>query len=100
MMLIEGSFVLDFEFLLSIGEIVKFFDYCGQWVLIYFYFKDMILFCMQQVCDFWDCYEEFKGLNMVILGISMDLMSRYDKFIVKYGLLFILLLDEEYQVVE
>lgn len=37
---------------------------------------------------------------MVIFGVSFDLVNRYLKFIEKYELLFIFLVDEDYKVVE
>ncbi|MHA7580806.1 thioredoxin-dependent thiol peroxidase [Paenibacillus vandeheii] len=100
MTLTEGKLAPDFELPSSTGETVKLSDYRGQRVLIYFYPKDMTSSCTQQACDFRDRHEEFKGLNTVILGISVDPMKQHDKFIAKYGLPFILLSDEEHQVAE
>ncbi|MGV2885502.1 MULTISPECIES: thioredoxin-dependent thiol peroxidase [Paenibacillus] len=100
MTLTEGNLAPDFELPSSTGETVKLSDYRGQRVLIYFYPKDMTSSCTQQACDFRDRHEEFKGLNTVILGISIDPMKQHDKFIAKYGLPFILLSDEEHQVAE
>ncbi|MFE6077347.1 thioredoxin-dependent thiol peroxidase [Paenibacillus sp. NPDC057886] len=100
MTLTEGKPAPDFELPSSTGETVKLSDYRGQRVLIYFYPKDMTSSCTQQACDFRDRHEEFKGLNTVILGISIDPMKQHDKFIAKYGLPFILLSDEEHQVAE
>jgi len=100
MTLTEGKLAPDFELPSSTGETVKLSDYRGQRVLLYFYPKDMTSSCTQQACDFRDRHEEFKGLNTVILGISIDPMKQHDKFIAKYGLPFILLSDEEHQVAE
>ncbi|MEK4053876.1 thioredoxin-dependent thiol peroxidase [Paenibacillus sp. FSL F4-0087] len=100
MTLTEGKLAPDFELPSSTGETVKLSDYRGQRVLIYFYPKDMTSSCTQQACDFRDRHEEFKGLNTVILGISIDPMKQHDKFIAKYGLPFILLSDEEHKVAE
>lgn len=100
MTLTEGKLAPDFELPSSTGETVKLSDYRGQRVLIYFYPRDMTSSCTQQACDFRDRHEEFKGLNTVILGISVDPMKQHDKFIAKYGLPFILLSDEEHQVAE
>ncbi|QLG37001.1 thioredoxin-dependent thiol peroxidase [Paenibacillus sp. E222] len=100
MTLTEGKLAPDFELPSSTGETVKLSNYRGQRVLIYFYPKDMTSSCTQQACDFRDRHEEFKGLNTVILGISIDPMKQHDKFIAKYGLPFILLSDEEHQVAE
>ncbi|OAX45106.1 thioredoxin-dependent thiol peroxidase [Paenibacillus sp. AD87] len=100
MTLTEGKLAPDFELPSSTGETVKLSDYRGQRVLIYFYPKDMTSSCTQQACDFRDRHEEFKGLNTVILGISIDPMKQHHKFIAKYGLPFILLSDEEHLVAE
>ncbi|MEC0105500.1 thioredoxin-dependent thiol peroxidase [Paenibacillus taichungensis] len=100
MTLTEGKLAPDFELPSSTGETVKLSNYRGQRVLIYFYPKDMTSSCTQQACDFRDRHEEFKGLNTVILGISIDPMKQHDKFIAKYGLPFILLSDEEHKVAE
>ena len=56
--------------------------------------------CTTEACDFRDNFEKFSELNTVILGVSTDALDKHKKFIEKYGLPFILLVDENHIVAE
>lgn len=95
-----GKKAPDFELLSSNAEKVKLSDYKGKSVVLYFYPKDMTPGCTTQACDFRDSYSDFSELDCVILGISTDPKEKHDRFIEKYNLPFLLLVDEEHQVAE
>lgn len=90
----------DFELAASSGETVKLSDFRGKNVVLYFYPKDMTPGCTTEACDFRDQYENFTGLDAVILGVSPDPVERHEKFIEKHGLPFLLLADEENKAAE
>jgi len=75
-------------------------DYKGQWVILYFYPKDMTPGCTTEACNFRDEFPAFKKLDAVILGISKDSVQRHKKFTEKYQLPFTLLSDEKGNVCE
>lgn len=60
----------------------------------------MILGCIIEVCDFWDSYESFVELDVVIIGVSFDSQEKYGKFKEKYNFLFLFFVDDEYKLVE
>jgi len=90
------------EFVLegSNGELIRLSDYLGKNIVLYFYPKDMTPGCTTQACDFRDYHEQFSQLNAVIIGVSPDPLNKHEKFIVKYGLPFILLADSEHEAAE
>ncbi|OUC02590.1 peroxiredoxin [Bacillus thuringiensis serovar medellin] len=90
----------DFELMASNGEKVKLSNFRGKNVVLYFYPKDMTPGCTTQGCDFRDHHESFGELDCIIFGISMDSLERHQKFIEKYNLPFLLLVDKEHKVAE
>ncbi|MBP1992286.1 peroxiredoxin Q/BCP [Paenibacillus eucommiae] len=95
-----GARAPDFKLEASNGERVKLSDFKGKNVVLFFYPKDMTPSCTTEACDFRDRSDDFKGLNTVILGVSMDSIARHQKFIEKYDLPFLLLADEDHKVAE
>ncbi|MGY1422644.1 thioredoxin-dependent thiol peroxidase [Bacillus cereus] len=95
-----GKIAPDFELMASNGKKVKLSNFRGGNVVLYFYPKDMTPGCTTQACDFRDRHESFEGLDCVILGINIDSLQRHQKFIEKYDLPFLLLVDEEHTVAE
>ncbi|MFS0820104.1 thioredoxin-dependent thiol peroxidase [Bacillus sp. 1P02SD] len=90
----------EFTATASNGETVSLADFKGKNVVLYFYPKDMTPGCTTEACDFRDAHESFGGLDTVILGVSTDSLERHKKFIDKYDLPFLLLVDEEHEVAE
>jgi len=74
-------------------------NYRGQWVLLYFYPKDDTAGCTKEACAIRDAFPDFKKLNVVVLGISVDSVESHKKFAEKYGLPFTLLADIHKKVV-
>ena len=75
-------------------------DYQGNWVILYFYPKDMTPGCTTEACNFRDNFPNFQKLNTAILGISKDNNKRHATFADKYKLPFSLLSDTEGEVCE
>lgn len=100
MTLIEGKKAPDFSLVNETGETVHLKDYRGQYVILYFYPKDMTPGCTTEACDFRDKHEDFSHLNAVVLGVSPDDAKKHTKFIDKHGLPFSLLVDEDHAVAE
>lgn len=82
------------------GEPVSLSDFRGNYVVLYFYPKDMTPGCTTQACNFRDDYPTYEGLDAVILGVSADDETRHTKFIAKHDLPFSLLADTEHKVCE
>lgn len=82
------------------GEPVRLSDFRGNYVVLYFYPKDMTPCCTTQACNFRDDYSTYEELDAVILGVSADDEARHTKFIAKHNLPFSLLADTEHKVCE
>ena len=82
------------------GKIHHLSDYAGQWVILYFYPRDMTPGCTIEACNFRDDFPAFNELDAVILGVSKDSVTRHAKFAGKYNLPFTLLSDEDGSVCE
>ncbi len=90
----------DFELKDSDGKSVKLSNFRGENVVLYFYPKDMTPGCTTQACDFRDFHTSFTALDCVIIGISPDPKEKHEKFIEKYNLPFLLLVDEDHHVAD
>jgi len=75
-------------------------EYRGRWVLLYFYPKDDTPGCTTEACTLRDNLPKLQGLNAVVLGVSKDTVKSHARFAEKYGLPFILLADEELNVIK
>ncbi|TVP65633.1 MAG: peroxiredoxin [Leptolyngbya sp. LCM1.Bin17] len=51
---------------------IKLSDYRGKYVVLFFYPLDFTFVCPTEIAAFSDRYDEFKGLDTEILGISVD----------------------------
>ncbi|EOV9527666.1 thioredoxin-dependent thiol peroxidase [Bacillus cytotoxicus] len=99
-MITVGEMAPDFTLEASNGEQIKLSDFRGKHVVLYFYPKDMTPGCTTEACDFRDAYGVFQENDTVILGVSPDPANRHVKFIEKYELPFLLLVDEDHKVAE
>jgi len=95
-----GSLAPDFALPADDGQIVRFSDYRGQRVVLYFYPKDMTSGCTTQACGFRDNYPEIETRNAAVLGVSPDGVTSHVKFKSKHDLPFRLLADEDHKVAE
>lgn len=74
-------------------------DFRGQWVLLYFYPKDLTPGCTQEACAIRDVWDMFKRNAIAVLGVSTDSTTLHRKFADKHALPFTLLADTERVVV-
>lgn len=93
-----GDLAPDFSLLDSDDLRVSLQDLRGQWVVLYFYPKDLTPGCTKEACGFRDSHGEFTGLGGEILGISPDSPATHRRFRAKHGLPFRLLSDPDGQV--
>uniref|UniRef100_A0A832GP59 Alkyl hydroperoxide reductase C n=1 Tax=Caldimicrobium thiodismutans TaxID=1653476 RepID=A0A832GP59_9BACT len=56
------------------GEVkkIKLSNLRGKWVVLFFYPADFTFVCPTELIDLADKYEELKGLNTEVVGISID----------------------------
>lgn len=95
-----GQEVPDFTLPASNGKEVRFSDYRGRKVLLYFYPRDMTPGCTQEACEFRDAHDQITAHGAVVLGISADNLASHTKFTEKNHLPFLLLSDEDHKVSE
>ena len=82
------------------GNSISLTDFAGKKVVLYFYPKDNTPGCTRQACAFAGAYEEFKKINVVVIGVSKDSAASHQKFAEKHGLPFILLSDPELTAIQ
>jgi peroxiredoxin Q/BCP len=94
-----GDSAPDFSVAASDGTTVHLKDYMGKGnIILYFYPKDDTTGCTKEACGLRDTFDEFKGLNATILGVSFDSVASHKAFIAKYNLPFVLLADTDKSV--
>lgn len=93
MTLAVGTVAPDFTVKDTNGNTVTLSEFKGKTVVLYFYPKDDTPGCTKEAQSFRDAYDEYKGKDMVVLGVSMDDEASHKAFTEKYGLPFQLLAD-------
>ena len=93
-----GSVAPDFTLSSQEGKKVSLHDYRGQWVVLYFYPKDMTPGCTIEDCGFRDIFAKIQKSGAVVLGISRDTPKAQAKFRAKYDLPYTLLADVDEKV--
>lgn len=80
----------------STGEkTIKFSDYRGKYLVVYFYPKDNTPGCTQEGQSFRDNIDQFTALNAVVLGVSRDSVKVHEGFKCKQQFPFDLLADQD-----
>lgn len=74
-------------------------DYRGQWLLLYFYPKDLTPGCTIEANTFNAKRAQFSKLNCAVIGVSKDDERSKKKFCDKHGLKFPLLADKDLKLV-
>lgn len=75
------------------GNLVSLADFSGKTVILYFYPKDDTPGCTKEACSFRDAYADYKGKEVVVLGVSVDDSDSHQAFSDKFHLPFPLLAD-------
>lgn len=75
-------------------------DYRGQYVLLYFYPKDMTPGCTVEATGFRDALNDLRAAGVQVLGVSADTCQSHKKFARSHQLNFPLLADTEQHVVK
>jgi peroxiredoxin Q/BCP len=95
-----GTPAPEFELKADDGSTVTLAGLRGRRVVLYFYPKDDTPGCTTQACGIRDQWQDFRGVDAVVLGVSPDDEASHRKFKEKYGLPFTLLADEDHAVAE
>lgn len=82
------------------GETVTLASLKGEWVVLFFYPKDMTSGCTVEACEFRDALPRFKKMKAKVFGVSPDSMKSHQKFKAKEGLTYPLLSDPEHTMLE
>jgi thioredoxin-dependent peroxiredoxin len=95
-----GQSAPEFTALDRDGKSTQISDFKGQWLVLYFYPKDLTPGCTTQAIDFTSQLPQFQALNTQVVGISPDSIESHGKFIKKHNLAISLLSDHEHQIAE
>lgn len=95
-----GSTAPDFTLSSQEGKQVSLKDFRGQWVVLYFYPKDMTPGCTIEAHNFQADQDKFTAKKAAIVGISVDSVDSHVQFCTKENLTFKLLADPTHQVVD
>ena len=96
----NGTLAPDFSLPDQNGKRHRLRDYRGEWVLLYFYPKDMTPGCTAEACAVRDEWPQFEKLDVRVFGVSTDSVKSHAKFAEAYDLPFTLLADTEKKAVE
>lgn len=99
-MLEVGMKAPDFTLADKDGNMVSLSDFAGKRVVLYFYPKDNTPGCTRQACAFARTYEDYRDLDVPVIGISKDSVASHLKFSQKYELPFVLLADPDLQAIQ
>ena len=99
-MLTAGMKAPDFSLSDQHGNTVSLADFAGKKIVLYFYPRDNTPGCSRQACAFAGAYEDFKTMDVAVIGVSKDSVASHVKFAEKYSLPFTLLSDPELQAIQ
>lgn len=80
---------------LSSDDTVRFTDYSGQWIVLYFYPKDSTPGCTTEGNDFNALLPKFKRARATVLGVSRDSIKSHQAFCTRQGFKFDLVSDPD-----
>ena len=95
----EGSKAPDFTLKSQEGKTVSLKDFKGQWVVLYFYPKDMTQGCTIEAHNFQRDQDQYTAKHAAIVGVSADTTESHQEFCTKENLTFKLLADPEKNVI-
>jgi thioredoxin-dependent peroxiredoxin len=96
----EGTAAPDFTLSSQEGKQVSLKDFRGQWVVLYFYPKDMTQGCTIEAHNFQADQDKYTAKKAAIVGVSVDSVDSHVQFCTKENLTFKLLADPTHQVVD
>ncbi len=96
----EGSVAPDFTLSSQEGKQVSLKDFKGQWVVLYFYPKDMTQGCTIEAHNFQADQDKYTAKKAAIVGVSVDSVDSHVQFCTKENLTFKLLADPTHGVVD
>jgi peroxiredoxin Q/BCP len=94
-----GTKAPDFTLQSQEGKTVSLKDFQGQWVVLYFYPKDMTQGCTIEAHNFQRDLEQYTAKKAVIIGVSADSVDSHQQFCTKESLSFRLLADPGKEVI-
>jgi peroxiredoxin Q/BCP len=94
-----GAAAPDFTLKSQENKTVNLHDFKGQWVVLYFYPKDMTQGCTIEAHNFQRDQAQYDKLHAAIVGVSVDAVDSHVEFCTKEGLTFKLLADVDHKVV-
>ena len=99
-MLTENTKAPDFTLSDKDGKAYSLSDFAGKKLVLYFYPRDNTPGCTRQACAFAAAYNDFRTMDVQVVGISKDSTASHAKFAEKYDLPFILLSDPELSAIK
>ncbi|PQL92770.1 thioredoxin-dependent thiol peroxidase [Apibacter sp. wkB309] len=99
-MLKIGDKIPDFEGLDQEGKIIKYSDFKGKKLIIYFYPKANTPGCSAEGCNLRDNYAALQKEGYQIIGISKDSVDKQKSFHDKYSFPFPLIADVDKKIIE
>ncbi len=94
-LLAPGAKAPDFATVDQDGKAVRLQDFAGRPVILYFYPADMTTGCTMEACTFRDELDQFRNLDAVVLGVSVQDAESHREFRAKHALNFPLLVDPD-----
>ncbi|MBP6573180.1 MAG: peroxiredoxin [Flavobacteriales bacterium] len=95
-MLRPGTLAPDLELPDQNGQLFRLGSLKGQKnVVLFFYPTDYGAVCTKEACAFRDAYEDFVGLDTVVIGVSAQGKTSHQRFAQQFNLPFTLLSDKE-----
>jgi peroxiredoxin Q/BCP len=95
-----GGKAPDFTLSSQEGKAVSLHDFKGQWVILYFYPKDMTTGCTIEAHNFQRDLAQYEQNRAAIVGVSVDSVDSHQEFCTKETLTFKLLSDPTHRVVD
>ena len=94
-----GSKAPDFTLQSQEGKTVSLKEFKGQWVVLYFYPKDMTPGCTIEAHNFQRDLDQYTAKHAAIVGVSADTIDSHQQFCTKESLTFRLLADPNKEVI-
>jgi peroxiredoxin Q/BCP len=94
-----GAKAPDFALQSQEGKTVSLKDFKGQWLVMYFYPKDMTQGCTIEAHNFQRDLQQYAAKHAAIVGVSADSIDSHQQFCTKESLTFRLLADPGKEVI-